>query len=135
MTTVFSDIREQLCRLGYRDTEGRRLAINVVAAQSRPFTAAEPCASLPCVRQATALRGLGPLMETDQVCRVLPEDHELRHRLSRPGRRHHPLCAVCGVRADLERSDAEGMRREAVAAAGFRMGRHRPEVHGQCVDE
>ena len=55
---VVDDIVGRLTGLGYRDTEPRRLVISAVAAQGRPFTAEELCASLPCVGRATVYRGL-----------------------------------------------------------------------------
>ena len=91
---VVNDIVSQLSDLGYRDSEPRRLVISAIAAQSRPFTAEELCASLPCVGRATVYRGLRLLVETGQVCRVLLEDHELRYQLSQPGHHHH-CCAEC----------------------------------------
>ena len=129
---VVDDIVSQLSDRGYRDTEPRRLVISAVAAQGRPFTAEELCASLPCVGRATVYRGLRLLVETDQVCRVLLEDRELRYQLSHQGHHHHLLCAVCGVSADLEGCDVEDMLRAAAAAAGFRMSGHWLEVYGQC---
>ena len=129
---VVDDIVAQLSDRGYRDTEPRRLVISAVAAQGRPFTAEELCAALPCVGRATVYRGLRLLVETDQVCRVLLEDHELRYQLSHQGHHHHLLCGVCGVSADLGRCNAEDMLREAAAAAGFRMSGHWLEVYGQC---
>ena len=131
---VVDDIVAQLTALGYRDTEPRRLVISAVAAQGRPFTAEALCASLPCVGRATVYRGLRLLVETDQLCRVLLEDHELRYQLSQQGHHHHLLCGVCGASADLGRCDAEDMLREAAAAAGFRMSGHWLEVYGQCGD-
>jgi len=131
---VVDDIMAQLSDLGYRDTEPRRLVISAVAAHDRPFTAEELCASLPCVGRATVYRGLRLLVETDQVCRVLLEDHELRYQLSHQGHHHHLLCGACGASADLEGCDAEDMLREAAAAVGFRMSGHSLEVYGQCGD-
>ncbi len=131
---VVDDIVAQLNDLGYRDTEPRRLVISAIAAQGRPFTAEELCASLPCVGRATVYRGLRLLVENDLVCRVLLEDHELRYQFSQSGRHHHLLCGVCGVSANLEGCDAEDMLREAAAAAGFRMSGHLLEVYGQCGD-
>ncbi len=131
---VVDDIIAQLCDLGYRDTEPRRLVISAVAAQSRPFTAEELCSALPCVGRATVYRGLRLLVETDQVCRILLEDHELRYQLSQPGHHHHLLCGVCGASADLEGCGAEDLLREAAAAAGFRMKGHLLEVYGECVE-
>lgn len=129
---VVDDIVVQLNGLGYRDTEPRRLVISAVAAQGRPFTAEELCASLPCVGRATVYRGLRLLVETNQVCRVLLEDRELRYQLSHQGHHHHLLCAVCGASADLEGCDVEEMLREAATAAGFRMSGHWLEVYGRC---
>ena len=94
---VVDDIVSQLSDRGYRDTEPRRLVIGAVAAQDRPFTAEDLCVSLPCVGRATVYRGLRLLVETDQVCRVLLEDRELRYQLSHQGHHHHLLCAVCGA--------------------------------------
>ena len=131
---VVDDIVAQLNDLGYRDTEPRRLVISAIAAQGRPFTAEELCASLPCVGRATVYRGLRLLVENDLVCRVLLEDHELRYQFSQSGHHHHLLCGVCGVSANLEGCDAEDMLREAAAAAGFRMSGHLLEVYGQCGD-
>ena len=129
---VVDDIVGQLIDLGYRDTRPRRLVISAVAAQSRPFTAEELCAALPCVGRATVYRGLRLLVETGLVCRVLLEDHELRYQFSQPGHHHHLLCGECGASEDLEGCDAEEMLREAAAAAGFRMSGHSLEVYGQC---
>ena len=129
---VVNDIVAQLSDLGYRDTEPRRLVISAVTARDRPFTAEELRASLPCVGRATVYRSLRLLVETDLVCRVLLEDHELRYRLSHQGHRHHLLCGVCGASEDLEGCDAEEALREAAAAAGFRMSGHSLEVYGQC---
>ena len=131
-TAMVDDIVAQLTALGYRDTEPRRLIISAVAAQGRPFTAEELCASLPCVGRATVYRGLRLLVEADLVCRVLLVDHELRYQLSQPGHHHHLLCGICGVSADLGRCDAEESLRAAAAAAGFRMSGHWLEVYGQC---
>ena len=131
---VVDDIVAQLSDRGYRDTEPRRLVISAVAAQGRPFTAEELCAALPCVGRATVYRGLRLLVETDQVCRVLLEDRELRYQLSHQGHHHHLLCAVCGASADLEGCDVEDMLREAAAAVGFRMSGHWLEVYGQCSE-
>ena len=131
---IVDDIVARLSALGYRDTEPRRLVISAVAAQGRPFTAEELCASLPCVGRATVYRSLRLLVETDQVCRVLLEDHELRYQLTQPGHNHHLLCGVCGASDDLEGCDAEDMLREAAEAAGFRMSSHWLEVYGQCGD-
>ena len=129
---VVDDIVSQLTDLGYRDSEPRRLVISAIAAQSRPFTAEELCASLPCVGRATVYRGLRLLVETGQVCRVLLEDHDLRYQLSHQGHHHHLLCGVCGASADLEGCHTEDILREAAAAAGFRMSGHWLEVYGQC---
>jgi len=131
---VVDDIVAQLSDLGYRDTEPRRLVISAVAARGRPFTAEELCTSLPCVGRATVYRGLRLLVETDQVCRVLLEDHELRYQLSQPKHHYHLLCGACGASADLEGCEVEDMLREAAAAAGFRMSGHWLEVYGQCGD-
>ncbi len=131
---LVDDIVGRLSALGYRDTEPRRLVISAVVAQGRPFTAEELCASLPCVGRATVYRSLRLLVQTDLVCRVLLEDHELRYQLTQPGRHHHLLCGICGVSADLGRCDAEDILREAAAAAGFRMTGHWLEVYGQCGD-
>lgn len=131
---VVDDIVAHLSDLGYRGTEPRRLVISAVAAHDRPFTAEELCASLPCVGRATVYRGLRLLVETDQVCRVLLEDHELRYQLNQPGHHHHLLCGACGASADLEGCDAEDMLREAAAVVGFRMSGHSLEVYGQCGD-
>lgn len=131
---IVDDIVGQLCDLGYRDTEPRRLVISAVAAQGRPFTAEELCAALPCVGRATVYRGLRLLVETDQVCRVLLEDRELRYQLSHQGHHHHLLCTVCGVSADLEGCDVESPLREAAAAVGFHMSGHWLEVYGRCAD-
>ena len=129
---IVDDIVAQLSVLGYRDTEPRRLVISAVAAQGRPFTAEELCASLPCVGRATVYRGLRLLVETGQVCRVLLEDHELRYQLSQPGHHHHLLCGVCGASADLDGCETEDTLREVAAAVGFRMSGHWLEVYGQC---
>ena len=131
---LVDDIVGRLSALGYRDTEPRRLVISAVAAQGRPFTAEELCASLPCVGRATVYRSLRLLVQTDLVCRVLLEDHELRYQLTQPGHHHHLLCGICGVSADLGRCDAEDILREAAASAGFRMTGHWLEVYGQCGD-
>ena len=131
---IVDDIVAKLSGLGYRDTEPRRLVISAVAAQGRPFTAEELCASLPCVGRATVYRGLRLLVETDLVCRVLLEDHELRYQISQPGHHHHLLCGVCGVSSDLEGCEAEDLLREAAAAAGFRMRGHWLEVYGECFE-
>ena len=129
---VVDDIVAQLSDRGYRDTEPRRLVISAVADQSRPFTAEELSASLPCVGRATVYRGLRLLVETGLVCRVLLEDHELRYQLSQRGHHHHLLCGECGASEALEGCDAEDMLREAAAAAGFRMSGHSLEVYGRC---
>ncbi len=131
---VVDDIVSQLAHRGYRDTEPRRLVIGAAAAQARPFTAEELCAALPCVGRATVYRGLRLLVETDQVCRVLLEDKELRYQLSHQGHHHHLLCAVCGASADLANCDVEETLREAAAAAGFQMSGHWLEVYGRCAD-
>ncbi len=131
---VVDDIVAQLAGLGYRDTEPRRLVISAVAAQGRPFTAEELCAALPCIGRATVYRGLRLLVETEQVCRVLLEDRELRYQLSGQGHHHHMLCAVCGLSADLEECDVEETLRAAAIAAGFRMSGHWLEVYGRCAD-
>lgn len=131
---VVDEIVAQLGRLGYRDTEPRRLVISAAAAQGRPFTAEELCAALPCIGRATVYRGLRLLVETDQVCRVLLEDRELRYQLSHQGHHHHLLCAVCGASTDLEGCDVEEMLREAAAAEGFHMSGHWLEVYGRCAD-
>ena len=112
---VVDDIVAELAELGYRDTEPRRLVISAAAAQSRPFTAEELCSALPCVGRATVYRGLRLLVETEQVCRVLLEDRELRYQLSHQGHHHHMLCAVCGASADLA-----GARRGRYAARSRR---------------
>lgn len=129
---VVDDIVRRLSRQGYRDTEPRRLVINAVAAQRRPFTAEELCAALPCVGRATVYRGLRLLVETGQVCRVLLEDGEMRYQLSRGGHHHHLLCGACGIAADLEDCDVEGMLQNAARAAGFQMNGHWLEVYGRC---
>ena len=129
---VVDDMVAQLGALGHRDTEPRRLVIGAVAAQDRPFTAEELCVSLPGVGRATVYRCLRLLVETDLVCRVLLEDHELRYQLSHQGHHHHLLCAECGASEDLEGCDAEDILREAAAAAGFRMSGHLLEVYGRC---
>ena len=131
---VVDDIVAELAELGYRDTEPRRLVISAAAAQSRPFTAEELCSALPCVGRATVYRGLRLLVETEQVCRVLLEDRELRYQLSHQGHHHHMLCAVCGASADLAGCDVEDTLREAAAAAGFQMSGHWLEVYGRCTD-
>ena len=131
---VVDDIVDQLASRGYRDTEPRRLVISAVAAQNRPFTAEDLCAALPCVGRATVYRGLRLLVETDQVCRVLLEDRELRYQLSHQGHHHHMLCAVCGASADLAGCDVEDTLREAAASAGFEMSGHWLEVYGRCTD-
>ena len=131
---VVDDIVSRLTDLGYRDSEPRRLVISAIAAQSRPFTAEELCASLPCVGRATVYRGLRLLVETGQVCRVLLEDHDLRYQLSHQGHHHHLLCGICGASTNLEGCHAEDLLREAAAAAGFRMSGHWLEVYGQCGD-
>ena len=77
-------------------------------------------------------RGLRLLVETNLLCRVLLQDHDLRYQLSQPGHHHHLLCGICGVSADLGKCDAEDMLREAAEAAGFRMSGHWLEVYGQC---
>ena len=128
---VVDDIVGRLSAAGHRDTEPRRLVIGAVAAQGRPFTAEDLCASLPCVGRATVYRGLRLLVETRLVCRVLLEDRELRYQINQPGHHHHLLCGICGVSADLGRCDAEDMLREA---AGFRMSGHWLEVYGQCEE-
>ena len=99
---VGNDIVSELSDLGYRDSEPRRLVISAIAAQGRPFTAEELCASLPCVGRATVYRRLRLLVKTGRACRVLLEDHELRYQLSRQGHHHHLLCGLCGASADLE---------------------------------
>ena len=131
---VVDDIVSQLVELGYRDTEPRRLVIGAAAAQGRPFTAEELCAALPCVGRATVYRGLRLLVETEQVCRVLLEDQELRYQMSHEGHHHHLLCTVCGVSVDLEGCDVEETLRSAAEAAGFRMSGHWLEVYGRCVE-
>ena len=131
---VVDDIVAQLARMGYRDTEPRRLVISAVAAQGRPFTAEELCATLPCVGRATVYRGLRLLVETDQVCRVLLEDKELRYQLSHQEHHHHMLCAMCGASADLVDCDVEDILRAAAEQIGFRMSGHWLEVYGLCVD-
>lgn len=129
---VVDDIVTQLTRRGYRDTEPRRLVISAAAAQGRPFTAEELCSALPCVGRATVYRGLRLLVETDQVCRVLLEDRELRYQLSHQGHHHHMLCAICGASADLVDCDVEDILRTAADQAGFRMSGHWLEVYGRC---
>ena len=131
---VVDNIVAQLSAMGYRDTEPRRLVIGAAAAQGRPFTAEELCAALPCVGRATVYRGLRVLVETEQVCRVLLEDRELRYQLSHPGHHHHLLCTVCGASANLEGCDVEEMLRSAATDAGFRMSGHWLEVYGRCID-
>lgn len=131
---VVDDIVAQLAQQGYRDTEPRRLVISAAAAQERPFTAEELCAALPCVGRATVYRGLRLLVDTDQVCRVLLEDRELRYQLSHQEHHHHMLCAICGVSADLVNCDVEDILRAAAAEAGFRMSGHWLEVYGRCAD-
>ena len=132
-SAVVDDIVSRLGQRGYRDTEPRRLVIGAVAAQARPFTAEELCIALPCVGRATVYRGLRLLVETDQVCRVLLEDRELRYQLSQQGHHHHLLCAVCGASADLSNCDVEAPLREAAAVTGFQMSGHWLEVYGRCA--
>ena len=131
---IVDEIVARLGSLGYRDTEPRRLVISAVAAQGRPFTAEDLCAALPCVGRATVYRGLRLLVETDQVCRVLLEDRELRYQLSHQGHHHHMLCAVCGASIDLAGCDVEDTLRTAAALAGFRMSGHWLEVYGACAE-
>ena len=131
---VVDDIVAQLARQGYRDTEPRRLVISAAAAQGRPFTAEELCTALPCVGRATVYRGLRLLVETEQVCRVLLEDRELRYQLSPQGHHHHLLCAICGLSADLLDCDVEDLLRAAADRAGFQMSGHWLEVYGRCGD-
>ena len=131
---VVDDIVAQLVRLGYRDTEPRRLVISAVAAQGRPFTAEDLWAALPCVGRATVYRGLRLLVETEQVCRVLLEDRELRYQLSPQGHHHHMLCAICGASADLVDCDVEDLLRAAADRSGFQMSGHWLEVYGRCGD-
>ncbi len=129
---VVDEIVADLAGRGYRDTEPRRLVIGAAAAQTRPFTAEDLCAALPCVGRATVYRGLRLLVETDQVCRVLLEDRELRYQLSHKGHHHHMLCAVCGASADLADCDVEETLQAAASAAGFQMSGHWLEVYGRC---
>lgn len=131
---VVDDMARRLSALGYRDTEPRRLIISAVAAQDRPFTAEELCASLPCVGRATVYRGLRMLVKSDLVCRVLLKGQELRYELIQPERHHYLLCGICGASTDLERYDAEDILRKAAEAAGFRMSGHWLEVYGQCSE-
>ena len=131
---VVADIVDRLSRLGYRDTEPRRLVIGAVAAQSRPFTAEDLCVALPCVGRATIFRGLRLLVETGQVCRVLLEAGELRYQLSDPSHHHHLLCSACGISADISSSAVEETLRRAADAAGFQMTGHWLEVYGRCSD-
>ena len=131
---VVDDIVAQLVRQGYRDTEPRRLVISAAAAQCRPFTAEELCAALPCVGRATVYRGLRLLVETEQVCRVLLEDRELRYQLSHQEHHHHMLCAICGASADLVDCDVEDILRAAADRASFQMSGHWLEVYGRCGD-
>ena len=130
---VVDDIVAQLTRQGYRDTEPRRLVISAAAAQGRPFTAEELCAALPCVGRATVYRGLRLLVETEQVCRVLLEDRELRYQLSHQEHHHHMLCAICGASEDLVDCDVEDILRATADRAGFRMSGHWLEVYGRCA--
>lgn len=129
---VVDDMVEELSSLGYRDTEPRRLVIGAVAAQSRPFTAEDLCASLPCVGRATVYRGLRLLVRTDLVCRILLEDGEIRYQLSHEGHHHHLLCAVCGMSSDLVGCDVEDLLEAAATQAGFQMSGHWLEVYGRC---
>ena len=132
---VVDDIVSRLSRQGYRDTEPRRLVISAAAAQDRPFTAEDLCSALPCVGRATVFRGLRLLVETDQVCRVLLEDRELRYQLSQQDHHHHHmLCAVCGASSDLTGCDVEETLRSASSDAGFQMSGHWLEVYGKCAD-
>ena len=108
--------------------------ISAAAAQGRPFTAEELCAVLPCVGRATVYRGLRLLVETEQVCRVLLEDRELRYQLSHQEHHHHMLCAICGASADLVNCDVEDILRAAAARSGFLMSGHWLEVYGRCGD-
>ena len=130
---VVDEIVANLASLGYRDTEPRRLVIGAAAAQSRPFTAEDLCSALPCVGRATVYRGLRVLVDTDQICRVLLEDRELRYQLSHRGHHHHMLCAVCGASADLAECDVEETLKHAAAEAGFQMSGHWLEVYGRCA--
>ncbi len=130
---IVDDIVAHLSSMGYRDTEPRRLVIGAAAAQSRPFTAEDLCAALPCVGRATVFRGLRLLVETNQVCRVLLEDRELRYQLSHQGHHHHMLCAVCGASADLSDCDVEETLRASATAAGFQMSGHWLEIYGRCA--
>lgn len=131
---VVDEIVAQLTRLGYRDTEPRRLVISAAAAQGRPFTAEELCAALPCVGRATVYRGLRLLVENEQICRVLLEDRELRYQLSHQEHHHHMLCAICGGSADLVDCNVEDILRAAVDRSGFQMSGHWLEVYGRCAD-
>ena len=133
---VVDDMMAELVRHGYRDTEPRRLVISAVAAtaaQGRPFTAEEVCAALPCVGRATVYRGLRLLVDTDQVCRVLLEDGEMRYRLSSAGHHHHLLCISCGMAVDLTGCDVEHQLHAAARAVGFQMSGHWLEVYGRCA--
>ena len=129
---VVDDIVAELAQQGYRVTEPRRLVISAAAAQGRPFTAEEVCAALPCVGRATVYRVLRLLVDTDQMCRVLLEDGEMRYQLSTAGHHHHLLCIACGAAADLSGCDVESRLREAANAVGFQMSGHWLEVYGRC---
>jgi Fe2+ or Zn2+ uptake regulation protein len=135
-----ADLLDAVRRAGHPITGPRAAVVRTVAAQSRPFTAAQLCeavASLDStIGKATVFRTLALLEETGLLHRL----HALHRGASylardpaRPGAAHQYLvCTACDGATPVEAPELPALLRSLAARQAFRAEDGLVEIVGRC---
>lgn len=127
-----------LAGAGYRVTGPRRAVVELIAARTGHFTAADLAADARARRlrigRATIFRALDLLTELGVVERLDLPSGEHAYVPCERAHHHHVVCRRCGRVDEVDDGGMQAFTREVARRTGYRIESHRLELFGLCPD-
>lgn len=125
-----------ISRAGYRRTEQRRLLIELIAARTGHFTAADLGADarerLLDLGRATIFRTLEVLLQLGVVERIDLPGGGHAYVGCAPRHHHHAVCSGCASVVEFDDRELASVVADVARRTGFRIDTHRLELFGLC---
>ncbi len=121
---------------GYKCTTQRKIMLEVICEQNRPYKANEIFNMVseitPGINFSTIYRNLELLLELGIINKISLDESFNYYEVSTGKHRHHIICKICGNVKEIDLCPFKEMEKSKLEELGFEPQDHKFEIYGLC---
>ena len=121
---------------GYKNTSQRKIILDVICKQKRPYKANEifnmVSEATPGINFSTVYRNLELFLDLGIINKISLDESFNYYELSTGKHRHHIICKLCGIVKEIDLCPFKDMEISELEKLGFEPKDHKFEIYGIC---